>query len=209
MKNAIIFLSLLIFTLESFGQAQTSPEISKEFYLKKSKSQKKIGWILLGTGLGIAAAGSAVLIGVEHGGEYGVEGGPLLAVGSGIALSSIPFFISSSSNRRKAGISNESYLQKSRSQKKTAWILLGTGLGIAAVGTVVQIANRDNWDFTGAAVAVGGGVVALTSIPFFISSNGNKKRAASVVISNQKIFLPRANNFSLTAQPTITLNIGL
>jgi hypothetical protein len=106
-------------------------------------------------------------------------------------------------------------LQKSKSQKKTAWILLGTGLGIAAVGGIVQIIAEDGrnggwgFDFTGTYIAMGGGVVALASIPFFISSSNNRKKAASVAIGNQNIHLPRANGFSLTAQPTVTLNIGL
>lgn len=138
MKQTIIFLTLLLFAIESFGQAKTSQTFSKDFYLQKSKTQKK-----------------------------------------------------------------------------TAWILLGTGLGIAAVGGIVQLIAEDarnggwGFDFTGTYIAIGGGVVALSSIPFFITSSSNKKKAASVAIGNRNILLPRTNGYSLTAQPTITLNIGL
>jgi hypothetical protein len=138
MKHTIIFLTLWLFAMETFGQAQTNQTFSKDDYLIKSKAQKTTAWILLGTGLGIAAAGGIVQLIAEDGRDGG-------------------------------------------------W----------------------GFDFTGTYIAIGGGIVAASSIPFFISSSSNKKKAASVVISNRKIFLPRANSFSLTAQPTITLNIGL
>jgi hypothetical protein len=114
----------------------------------------------------------------------------------------------------KQTFSKDYYLQKSKSQKTTAWILLGTGLGIAAVGGVVQlieVSNSGSWltDYTGAYIAIGGGMVALTSIPFFISSSKYREKAASVTIGNQNILLPSTKGFSLTAQPTISLKIGL
>ena len=65
----------------------------------------------------------------------------------------------------------ESLLLKSKEQKKRAWTLLGIGGGVAAIGGIVQLqaVQKDSWgfDFTGAWMAIAGGVVALSSIPFF------------------------------------------
>ncbi len=71
----------------------------------------------------------------------------------------------------------------SKKQKNTAWILLAGELGIAAIGGIVQLAADNhragdfNLNFTGAGIAVIGGIVSLSSIPFFISSSKNKRKA--------------------------------
>ncbi len=76
------------------------------------------------------------------------------------------------------------YLKKSQSQKKTGFILLGVGLGCAAVGGILA-ANPDPDEIiddntiAGGGLILGGGVTALASIPFFISSSGNMKKASS------------------------------
>lgn len=72
------------------------------------------------------------------------------------------------------------YLLKSKSQKKTAWILLGTGAVMTIAG--VEIFWKDFNLFSkgtepGLVLAVAGGVVAASSIPFFISAAQNKKKA--------------------------------
>ena len=116
---------------------------------------------------------------------------------------------------KNKALTKDYYLQKSKNQKTVAWVLLGGGLGIAAAGGIVQLIHENqrnggfNLDFTGAFIAIGGGVIALSSIPFFISSSKNKNIAASIVISNQNIFLPQQNSFALKTQPTFTLKIGL
>lgn len=62
---------------------------------------------------------------------------------------------------------------------------------------------------SGAAILLLGGIgTALGSIPFFISSAKNKRKAASIAICNQNIFLPLQNSFALNTQPTVTLKIG-
>jgi hypothetical protein len=66
-----------------------------------------------------------------------------------------------------------------------------------------------NLDFTGTWIAMGGGIVALSGIPFFISSSKNKKKAASITISNQSIILPRQNSFASITQANLTLKIRL
>ena len=133
-----------------------------------------------------------------------------------LCLTTLLFIVKSFSQTQSSlALSKDSYLQKSKRQKTTGWILLGTGLGIAATGGIIQGMHEGksnggfDFDFTGAYIAIGGGVVSLLSIPFFISSSINKRKAASITISNQNIFLPQQNSFSLTTQPTIILKIGL
>ena len=63
------------------------------------------------------------------------------------------------------------YLAKSKSQKTTAFILLGVGaasLAIAAPGNV-------SFDLLPVLV-IGGGIAAISSIPLFIASGRNKRK---------------------------------
>lgn len=112
-------------------------------------------------------------------------------------------------------LSAESLLLKSKKQKTTAWTLLGIGGGIAATGGIVQLthAQQDNGflglDFTGAWMAIAGGVVALSSVPFFISSAKNAREAATMAFNMQQIFLPNPNKLVTKYQPAFTLRIKL
>lgn len=79
--------------------------------------------------------------------------------------------------------SQDYYEKKSKNQKKTAWILLGSGVALFAGGIVV--ASRQNDDGPAAAVPLvfmsGTGIVtSLVSIPFFISAGSNKRKAMNI-----------------------------
>ena len=94
--------------------------------------------------------------------------------------------------------SKDYYLQKSKHQKTTAWVLLGSGAAIAATGGIIVLKNHQANGYPGRGgiyAAIGGGIVCISSIPFFISSSNNKKKAASIAISNQNIFAPCAKAF--------------
>jgi len=105
------------------------------------------------------------------------------------------------------------YLQRSKRQKSTARVLLFSGLGIAALGGIVQAANENdrnggwNFDFTGAWIAIGGGCVSLFSIPFFISSGVNAGKAATLSLTEQPIFIPQLNTSAQTNVPSASLRI--
>jgi hypothetical protein len=87
-------------------------------------------------------------------------------------------------------------LQKSKNQKTAAWILLGGGLAMAVTGTIVynhaynKAAEEDpigtlfsmgtNVNPTDAVVATGGALAAVGSIPLFIASGKNKKKARAL-----------------------------
>jgi hypothetical protein len=75
------------------------------------------------------------------------------------------------------------YEKRSKNQKKTAWILLGSGVALFAGGIVV--ASQQNDDGPAAAVPLvfmsGTGIVtSLVSIPFFISAGSNKRKAMNI-----------------------------
>ncbi|RYZ25554.1 MAG: hypothetical protein EOO10_17975 [Chitinophagaceae bacterium] len=67
------------------------------------------------------------------------------------------------------------YLQKSKSQKTAAWVLLGAG------GTLIAIAAPGNVSFDILPVlAIGGSAAIIGSIPLFIAAGKNKRRALAM-----------------------------
>ncbi|APA00614.1 MULTISPECIES: hypothetical protein [Flavobacterium] len=130
-----------------------------------------------------------------------------------LSLSMLFFIVNSFCQTQTTTFSKEYYLEKSKKQKKTGWIVLGTGLGIAAIGGLVQLSNSNssswNFDFTGAYIAIGGGVLSLASIPCFVSAAKNKKMAVALTIDNQNILLPQDNSFTFKKQPSLCLRIEL
>jgi len=77
----------------------------------------------------------------------------------------------------------EYYMQKHKTNNTIAWLLLVPGVTMATIGVTVGVDNVKNV-FTsgydshkGEAVAYTGGLMALVSIPLFISANGNKRKA--------------------------------
>lgn len=95
--------SLLFMTLISFGQ-QTDPgqSLTRHDYLAKSKGQKTAAWVLLGGGA--ALIGTGLLIGNREESSFddAATGGILAGVGVVSAIGSIPLFIASGRNKRKA-----------------------------------------------------------------------------------------------------------
>ncbi len=113
-------------------------------------------------------------------------------------------------------VTKEYYLKKSRTQKTIAWVMLGTGVVMAATGYVIG-STRDADDFiqdanigeTEGIVIIAGGVVAVGSIPLFIISSKNKKRAAGISFIQQPVFVPVQNSFAYKHQPGISIKIKL
>lgn len=106
----------------------------------------------------------------------------------------------------------EYYLGKSKRQKTTGWILLGTGTAAIVSGLLIEAPNRgtgNSQSYTGGFLEVGGILSALTSIPFFIGSSKNKKKATTLAISTQRILQPRQNSIVLQGLPTVSIMISL
>lgn len=102
MKKITICAMLMIFSATSFCQhAQTLTSMTREEYLKKSKNQKTTAWVLLGGGTAVAV-GAAIL---DVSSDWSKSETPyLVALSTGCAsmLGSIPLFIASGRNKRKA-----------------------------------------------------------------------------------------------------------
>lgn len=109
MNKIILFAMFFLLSAPSFSQqVKPSPTLSREDYLKKSKTQKTVGWILLGGGVTMITAGLLITDkqidddpwGYLSGDDAG--GSVILALaGIGSSLASIPFFIASGKNKRR------------------------------------------------------------------------------------------------------------
>ena len=96
MKKISICILLLIFAATSFCQQTKSLQpLTRKEYLAKSKTQKVFGFILLG-------AGVTTLIIISKGNTDLNAVGPLAVIGTLSTLGSIPLFIASGRNKRKA-----------------------------------------------------------------------------------------------------------
>lgn len=107
---------------------------------------------------------------------------------------------SSISEQHKMG---DLLLKKSKNQKTAAWILLGAGAGVAIAGGIIgtnaiKNANPDDpWDIfprgslAGGGMLVGGIIAAVVSVPYFIASGRNKKKANLIFQNESQSFLHR------------------
>jgi predicted ribosomally synthesized peptide with SipW-like signal peptide len=100
MRKVVLLLLLIATTSASFSQQTTSnPSITKDVYLKKSKTQKTIGWSLLSAGavtwmVGISQA--------ANGSNDDDGGNTALAVGTAMGIGGVTFLILGGINKKKA-----------------------------------------------------------------------------------------------------------
>ncbi|MBL7739289.1 MAG: hypothetical protein JNK14_08710 [Chitinophagaceae bacterium] len=107
MKNILLCIVIMLAgILASSQQTRPGQQFTKEDYLKKSTNQKTAGWILLGGGAALTIGG-AIWWGQEFslfGETTGAEAAAGIITVTGIAAmaGSIPLFIASGRNKRKA-----------------------------------------------------------------------------------------------------------
>jgi len=108
------------------------------------------------------------------------------------------------------------YLTKSKNQKTVGYVLAGGGAALVISGLIVGNGDNNNDpneldfgpNFDVGLWLVGGGIAsALASIPFFISSGNNARKAATIGIGQQKIKIPQWNGQVTVLQPAISLKI--
>jgi hypothetical protein len=110
MRKAICMALLIVMTGSPFSQQ--TPFV-KDDYLQKSKHQKTAAWILLGRGATLSVVGLAVglnsavdelgsRIATGEDDKSFVAGAVLFYMGLGSMLGSIPLFVASGRNKRKA-----------------------------------------------------------------------------------------------------------
>ena len=104
-----------------------------------------------------------------------------------ILILTLCYSASSQQTESKQQLTKQEYLQKSKSEKETGSVLLGIGTGMAAIEAIV-FANEGIFSSSGesAIVVIGIGVIIdLISIPVFISSSKNARKAAAISFNNQ------------------------
>jgi len=116
---------------------------------------------------------------------------------------------------------SQDYLKKSKKQKKAGWILLGGGVVLIATAAIIP---RGDLEYDGITVGpyssdkyqndgiksgflIAGGITALGSIPFFIVSHKNRKRAASVSLKMEKAVYIYKQNFAATQFPAVRMKM--
>lgn len=115
--------------------------------------------------------------------------------------------------------SKDYYLQKSKNQKNTGWVLLGGGVVMSVAGVIgfsnsfdIDIFSDDSSSDTATDaygfLFLGGLATSSGSIPFFIGSASNARKAATITLGNQRIFLPQQNGIALGTQPAVSLKIS-
>ena len=103
MKKVMVYFLLLAMPATSFCQmTNDSVPVVKTDYLTKSKNQKTAAWVLLGGGA--ALIGTGFLIGDNKNSTFddAATGAVLGGIGVLSAIGSIPLFIASGKNKRKA-----------------------------------------------------------------------------------------------------------
>ncbi|HMK26944.1 MAG TPA: hypothetical protein VK483_13015 [Chitinophagaceae bacterium] len=127
MKKIILFILLLTLSATSFSQqTKSSPTLTRQDYLKKSSSQKFVAWTLLG-GAVIALSLAAMDADVCMGPGCTKNSFPSAAVGIGAVCvaGSIPFFIASAKNKRRAmsvSFKNETIPSRLLSGQKSSYM---------------------------------------------------------------------------------------
>jgi hypothetical protein len=122
-------------------------------------------------------------------------------------------------------MTKQDYLEKSRKQKNTGFILLGGGAALFAVGTIVSVNSGVNYatsclgancsssaedGFTaGGVMMLVGALSAVGSIPLFISAGNNRKKATQMSFSNEPVYVPKYAGNLPRAVPSITLKIRI
>ena len=136
-----------------------------------------------------------------------------------ISIASAIYAQEKETNKR---FTQENYLKKSRNHKKTAWILAGGGAGLVVIGSVIPKGDYKGGSFclTGycdeyendgikSALVVTGVVAMLGSIPFFISSSGNRRKAMRVTFKNEKTSILYQNTIVTRTIPALSFRITL
>ena len=104
MKKVILSLTLVLIFAKMFGQIEASKTFSKDYYLKKSKTQKKVAWILLTGGTIMAVGGAIVFDNSWYSDSYATTdiAGFVMLAGVITDIACIPFFISAAKNKGRA-----------------------------------------------------------------------------------------------------------
>ena len=106
-------------------------------------------------------------------------------------------------------LTRQDYLNKSKNQKKAAWILLGGGIALGLAGPIL-------WSSTGISdsgadvLMISGAASIAGSIPLFIAAGRNKKKGmnASTYFEIRQNSVPTNTGLGLHSTPTLSLKLN-
>jgi hypothetical protein len=119
-------------------------------------------------------------------------------------------------------LTKEDYLKKSRNQKTAAWVMALGGTTLAITGLVLiadDVASTfppppgtppepdDSHSNLGAVISLTGAAAVLGSIPVFIASGKNKRKAISISLRNERIPGRRPSNLAPQSVPTVNFSV--
>ena len=126
----------------------------------------------------------------------------------------------SQQNNPSPTLTKQDYGKKSKHQKTTALIFFGAGAGL--ITTAISIEPFYNYKKVGTTLMmpppdytykiiffITGLASMVASIPFFINSSKNKRKAASLSINNQKIQTLQKGSFTDKFVPVVRFTISL
>jgi|SoiMethySBSTD1v2_1073268.scaffolds.fasta_scaffold12436_2 hypothetical protein len=137
------------------------------------------------------------------------------------------FFIESFSQQVNPApsLTKQDYLDKSRKQKTAAWILLGGGAALIITGTILSaneveedyqndpynpFAPLTEADFDGPEWVFTTGIFAgLGSIPLFVASSRNRRKAMTVSLKNEQFQSLKNSSLVYKPMPAVSLKINL
>jgi len=129
-----------------------------------------------------------------------------------ILVSSFTIYCYGQKIEQKRKLSKQEYLERSKNQRNTGWILLGGGTLAVVAGAIIFDKNFDIWDDTsdnaetGGVVLMGvGGAAMASSIFLFSQSMANKEisKELSVIIKLNQAPQIREKQFYFEKIPTI------
>lgn len=117
----------------------------------------------------------------------------------------------------------QEYLAKSKNQRTGAWILLGGGALATGIGAVMLSRSAEDViinvfggpapekknETAGTVLFVSGLAAMAGSIPLFIGSSKNARKAASLSFKNERVPYPYKNSLAQKSVPSLTLTIRL
>lgn len=96
----LLALSTQFISAQRIDTAHQSRQAAYKMYMQKRSNNRLVGFVMLGIGVGMVGASVLDVLANGTNGEDSLE--PLLFIGGGMAVSSIPFFIIAGNNKRKA-----------------------------------------------------------------------------------------------------------
>lgn len=112
-------------------------------------------------------------------------------------------------------LTKQDYMQKSKKQKTTAWVLLSvgvvcTGIGSFRVNPDGPLGDPDEPTNSNSTIFLVTGLTAIgTSIPLFIASSKNKKKAASLAFKYEPVPQLLKSSFVYRSIPAVNIKISL